>query len=62
MTTETRTAPYEEFVKAQPESNEKDYLAWRDEKVRRALKAKADGTQTYKSIDEIAARFGLNAR
>lgn len=62
MSTDTQTSTVEEYISAQPESNDHAYLAWRDEKVRRVLKAKQDGKQDYKSLDEIAARYGRNAR
>ena len=45
-----------------PPSTDPDYLAWKEAKITAAMKKKQDGTATYKSIDEVAAKFGFNAR
>lgn len=63
MKTRTADTPsFEELTTPQPESTDPDYLAWRDAKVRAALKAKEDGAATYKSLEEIAAKYGLDVR
>ena len=38
-----------------------EHDAWVREQVEIALKTKREGRTTYKSLDEIAAKFGSNA-
>ncbi|WP_299794034.1 hypothetical protein [uncultured Marivita sp.] len=45
-----------------PPSTDPEYLAWKEAKIKAAMKKKQDGTATYTSIDEIAAKFGFDAR
>lgn len=50
-----------EMMEIAPPSTDPEYLAWKEAKIKAAMKKKQDGTATYKSIDEIAAKFGFNA-
>ncbi|MDP1554304.1 MAG: hypothetical protein Q8L84_02495 [Hyphomonas sp.] len=36
--------------------------AWLEAEVRRTLEAKADGRMTYRTLDEVARKFGADAR
>ena len=51
-----------EMMENTPPSTDPDYLAWKKAKITAAMKKKQDGTATYKSIDEVAAKLGINAR
>ena len=51
-----------EMMETAPPSTDPDYLAWKEAKITATMKKKQDGTATYKSIDEVAAKFGFNAR
>lgn len=50
-----------EMVTPSDPSTDPEYLAWKQAKIKAALDKKEDGTATYKSIDEVAAKFGFNA-
>lgn len=39
-----------------------EHDAWMQAEIRKTLKAKAEGRMTYRSLDEVARRFGANAR
>ena len=51
-----------EMMEDNPPSTDPEYLAWKEAKITTAMKKKQDGTATYKPIDEVAAKFGFNAR
>lgn len=62
MTAEIHASNLDEFISSRPESTAPDYLAWRDEKVRRVLAEKATKQPAYTPLDEIVMRFRRNAR
>ena len=38
------------------------HAVWLDAEIRRTLEAKAEGRMTYRTLDEVARKFGANAR
>ena len=39
-----------------------EHDAWAREKIETALRRMKDGQASYKTLDEVAAKFGFNAR
>lgn len=49
----------EEHLRPQPESKDPTYLAWKDAKVRAALKAAKDHPEKMIAHAQVRERFGL---
>ena len=52
----------DELIGADDVQTDQDYDAWFRAKVQATLDAKARGEMTYRSLDEVAAELGFNAR
>ena len=58
--TKDRPPTLDEATTPQPESTDPDYLAWKDAKIRAAIKAADENPDGGVTLDEMWKKFGLD--
>lgn len=61
-TASSATPPFDAFRALEPDFvPDPAHQAWMEAEIRRTLKAKADGKMTYRTLEEVARKFGAHA-